>query len=186
MKRLEACTLETFQAMLAAYPKNGLNVFTPLIHAESKWAFNIAYAILKKDADAEEVRNDSFVKWIRALNKSQDYGKLTRPFFKRIIENTSFDLLEKRKKEAAKSKNQPVETELYDVDNDILHENQLKKIYEGLEQLGAPCREMLLLNMKTKLSQAQIIQKLGLNYADASPSGIFRNCRNNLRAIIFN
>jgi RNA polymerase sigma factor (sigma-70 family) len=188
MKRLEECTSQRFQQMLADYPQNGFNAFTPLIHAESKWAFTTAYAILKNKEDAEDVRNDSLVKWIKTLNHTQDYGKLTRPFFYTIVQNTCFDWLEKRKKEAAKieaAKNNPETTEM-DVQYEELHEHQLKQLYDGLKQLCERCRSMLLLELENQLSQSQILHQLNIEHAPTSVTGLFRNCRNRLRQIIFN
>jgi RNA polymerase sigma factor (sigma-70 family) len=184
MKKLEECTDIQFQKMLADYPKHGFNAFTPLIHAESNWALQTAYAILQNQADAKEVRNDSLVKWIRALNNSQDYGKLTRAYFSKIIRNKALDLLEKRKKEAAEKDKVPIGQD-YDVENDELYEHQLKQLYHGLEQLKEPYRSMLRLELETDLTQAQIIQQLGLKYTESSITGVFRNCKNRLRTIIF-
>jgi RNA polymerase sigma factor (sigma-70 family) len=190
MKRLEACTPQQFQQMLADYPQNGFNAFTPLIHAESKWAFTTAYAILKNKEDAEEMRNESLLKWIRALNHSKDAAKLTRAYLSQIVKNTCSDLLKKRKKEAEKSiaiiNGGAAEKEPYDVHCDELHEHHVKQLYDGIERLGEPCRSMMLLKLENELSQAEILEKLNIEHAPASVSGLFRNCRNRLHTLIFN
>ncbi|MEY4937582.1 MAG: hypothetical protein RIS64_3941 [Bacteroidota bacterium] len=188
MKKLEDFKLEQFQQMLDHYPINGFNAFTPLIHAESKWVFTTAYAILKNREDAEDVRNDSLVKWIQTLHQTQDYGKLTRPFLHTIIKNRCFDLFKKQKKVVDVKdvlEKEDGHNEEYALYGEI-PDDKLKRIYDGVKKLCERCHSMLLLELETKLTQAQILQQLKIPHTPASISGLFRNCKNKLRKIISN
>jgi DNA-directed RNA polymerase specialized sigma24 family protein len=181
----QQCTSEAFQKMLDNYPKKGLDAFTPLIIAERNWVFTTAYAMLKNKADAEEVRNESLVCWVRRLAVSKDYQKVNRAYLHTIVQNKVFDFFKKQKLkiEAYEPAIDDIRTET-DTDTD-LWETKLDRINKGFDELPEPCKSMLLMNLNPNLTQRAIVQELNLNYAEAAITGVFRNCRNTLRAIIF-
>jgi RNA polymerase sigma factor (sigma-70 family) len=181
----QPCTSDEFEKMLADYPKKELNAFTPLILSESKWVFNLAYQMLQNGAEAEEVRNDSLVKWIRQLAVSKNYQNATRAYLHTTVKNTVFDLLKKQKLKIVEY--EPV---IHNTISSLEHEvrigpEQFDQLNAGLDELEEPCRSMIEMELEDKMTQKAILETLKIQHTPASVSGHFRNCRDKLRGIIF-
>lgn len=68
--------------------KGDLNAFSQMVEEHQNFAFSVAFRVVKKDEDAEEVAQDAFVKAYRSIGTFNGRSKFSTWLF-RIVYNTA-------------------------------------------------------------------------------------------------
>lgn len=136
------------------------------------YGMSIALHYAGQREEAEEITQDSFVKLFRRLLKQTPDGAI-KPYFSRIVVNTSIDLLRKRKR-------QQIPEEL---SNDLTTENvsrntggdriEQEEIYRLLQMLPNSYRMVFNLHVLEGFSHPEIGKRLGISEG-TSKSNLFK------------
>ena len=121
-------------------------------------AYNLARWLVRNPEDAEDVVQEAY---LRAFKFQDGYqGGDARAWLLKIVRNTSYSLLERRRPaEAAEEFDESVHREINErptVEAELIHDAESRTVRTALERLPANFREMLVLREFEGLSYKQI------------------------------
>lgn len=155
------------KALLERAQQGDRAAFGNLVRDYQKRAYAIAYGFVSNRDDALELAQDSFVKAYRAIERF-DTSKPFYPWFYRIVRNTCFNHLKKRKRRGESSLNKMMESG-YDIPTsrpgpvkESILQDLRGAIGAGLNTISDDHREIITLRHIHEQSYAEIAECLDI------------------------
>ncbi|MCB9915341.1 MAG: RNA polymerase sigma factor [Planctomycetes bacterium] len=146
--------------------------FTELVARLRARAFRVAHSLVGSREDAMDLAQETFLKVFRARDTFRD-GEPFLPWFHRILRNTCFSHLRQKGRlkqvsvSAMSAEDDDADYELIDEGapqpgDRLVAEERAAAFHEGLRQLSAKDREILVLRHEEDLSYREIADALGI------------------------
>lgn len=133
-----------------------IEIFEEFITENIDNVYRFAFSYTKNQHDAEDVVNESVLKAIKSINKLRE-PKLVKPWFYKIISNTSLTLLKKRKKITY------VNSEIIETQSIVFDDYSPITFESFIKDLDIKYREVIILKYFEDMTFSEIADVLSLN-----------------------
>ena len=138
-------------------------VFEALFDAYHGQAFGLAYRMLGRSADAEDVVQEAFLAAWRSFAQHDSFPGSTRGWFLTLVRNRAIDVLRARRRQALVVLHEERDgPDLADVASQAVSRLDHERAREALETLATEQREVLELAFYGGLTHVQISERLGI------------------------
>lgn len=164
-------TRETDEELMTKVQAGELAAFETLVDRYKAAVYRLAYSMLRRQEDAEEAAQDTFVKLFRRRDLFEE-GRLLEPWLLRIAGNTCRDLLRRRRTsqvpEARDAEGESLVHLLVDDRQVELDQGRIagQAVRHALDQLSERHRLPLLLKYEDQLTNQQIADALGISISN--------------------